>query len=165
MHNRQALLFAAPNTPAPLIGHTVMAGPSLVVTRGWWCFQRYTGLMVVCEGGTVMELATPNSDNVDSVHTFRIPDLPVKRYTAVSIKSRLRVRMPQLRYACRSYGMYAAADRRLQLQLAARMKRCRRQCGYPCHVRAAYILYIRPSLPDPAHIPQDVSLQSGSQRH
>nr|KAG5708675.1 hypothetical protein BaRGS_034892 [Batillaria attramentaria] len=47
-------------------------------------------LLVVCEGGVIVELGVPEVDKLDTSHTFHIPELPTKEYKFKSIKSRLR---------------------------------------------------------------------------
>ena len=53
--------------------------------------QAKAALMVVCEGGLVVELGLPDPDKMDTAHTFKIPEVPMRTYQFKSIKSHLRV--------------------------------------------------------------------------
>ncbi|XP_076438307.1 cilia- and flagella-associated protein 44-like isoform X2 [Babylonia areolata] len=83
------VFFMNVGDPYEPIGFYSVPGP---VRQLMWTPEKYDklALMVVCEGGLVVELGVPDVDKMDTSHTFKIPELPTKVFTFRSVKSRLR---------------------------------------------------------------------------
>ncbi|KAK7499820.1 hypothetical protein BaRGS_00008911 [Batillaria attramentaria] len=83
------VFFINVGDPYDPIGFYPVPGP---VTQLVWTPEKYNkqALLVVCEGGVIVELGVPEVDKLDTSHTFHIPELPTKEYKFKSIKSRLR---------------------------------------------------------------------------
>ncbi|KAL8598401.1 hypothetical protein ACOMHN_032678 [Nucella lapillus] len=83
------VFFMNVGDPYEPIGFYTVPAPVLQLI---WTPEKYNkvALMVVCEGGLIVELGVPNVDKIDTAHTFKIPELSSKVFKFHSVKSRLR---------------------------------------------------------------------------
>ncbi|KAK7105366.1 cilia- and flagella-associated protein 44-like [Littorina saxatilis] len=83
------VFFMNVGDPYEPIGFTPVPAPVLHLV---WTPEKYNkqALMVVCEGGLVVEMGVPDVDKTDTAHTYQIPQLPMRSYQFRSVKSKLR---------------------------------------------------------------------------